>query len=106
MRCAARFGGSGFFGEVRQNLVDDRGVVNAADNLYRTLAVGAGLDIDVNDTLQPLGPRHGGTGRDGGFRFRCLLSPATWRRDNLCAPVMVRGKDAVKTGEVDAGIWY
>ena len=41
-----------------QNPVDNVLVLNTGDDLYRSAAMTANLDIDIEDALESLGPGH------------------------------------------------
>jgi hypothetical protein len=100
--------GGGFLREVGEYLMDDVGVVDSGDDLHRALAVGAGLDVDVEYALQALRPGHGGAGFGGGFCFggAGTLAVAALSLRDVGALMMVRGKDAVIAREVDTGVGH
>jgi hypothetical protein len=50
--------GAGLCIQVVENLLDDGRVFDAGDDLHRPTTLDAGLDVDVEDTLQALCPRH------------------------------------------------
>ena len=41
-----------------QDAIDDVLVLNTGDDLYRSTAMTADLDIDIEDSLESLGPGH------------------------------------------------
>ena len=43
-----------------QDSVDNVPVLNTGDDLYRSTAMSANLDIDIEYSLEPLGPGHCG----------------------------------------------
>ena len=49
-------------GEVVEGPVDEVGGVDARDDAQRPAPQGAVLDVDVEDSLEPLHPAHGGVG--------------------------------------------
>ncbi len=94
-----------------ENLADDDGIFDAGDDLHGAATVRTGFDVDIEDPLQSLGPRHGGVVL-GGYAVWCLsrcflrgfLAAPGWGDQR---PVFAVGReDAVETGEVDAGFGY
>jgi len=59
--------------KVVEDGLDNGRVFDAGDDLDRPVAVLTGLDVDVEDALQALGPAHGGLTLGGHF-VRCLLA--------------------------------
>jgi len=92
--------------QVGEDLVDDHGIFDTGDDSERTGALRANLDIDIEDTLQPLRPGHRGPAFCWGSRLVLLSrSPcaalASFRWRNLNAVFAIRGEDAVESGQVD-----
>ena len=46
------------FAKMSQGFIDDVLVLNTGDDLYRTTAMTANLDSDIEDPLESLGPEH------------------------------------------------
>ena len=44
--------------KMSQDAIDDALVLNTGDDLYRSTAMTADLDIDIEDSLESLGPGH------------------------------------------------
>ena len=44
--------------KMSQDAIDDVLVLNTGDDLYRSTAMTANLDIDIEDSLESLGPGH------------------------------------------------
>ncbi|GEM_PF-6685809 len=65
--------------------------------------LGASFDVDVEYTLQALGPCHGGVRLGRGFCFPFEGPLAAFRLRDIGAASMAGGKDAVVAGKVDAG---
>lgn len=92
-----------FLAQVREYLIDDALVLDTCDDPDRSATKTTDLDIDIENSLQALRPRHCRMtlGRCPYcricVRFQRLATPG--RRD-LAAPAVVRGEDAVVTGEV------
>ena len=65
-----------------QYLSYHRRVFHTGDDPYRTLALLAGFDVDVEYALQPLGPGHGGVALGG----RSIIGAALFRSPGPLAP--------------------
>ena len=97
--------------EMFEDLFDHHRIFDTGDHLYRTATGRAGLDIDIEYTLQTLGPGHGSTtlGRSS-LLFSVFilllfsLAPLGWRHQGPMSAV--RGKHAMKTCQVDPGLGY
>jgi hypothetical protein len=93
--------------EVSQNPVDNVLVLNTTDDPDRASTASTDLDVDIEYSLESLGPSHSSMalGRCPYFRIcarlKCL---ATSGRSDFPAPAVIWGKDAVVAGEVDAGL--
>jgi hypothetical protein len=92
---------------VSQNPVDNVLVLNTTDDPDRASTASTDLDVDIEYSLESLGPSHSSMalGRCPYFRIcarlKCL---ATSGRSDFPAPAVIWGKDAVVAGEVDAGL--
>ena len=49
-----------FLAKMSQDAIDNVLALNTGDDLYRSTAMSANLDIDVEYSLEPLGPGHCG----------------------------------------------
>jgi hypothetical protein len=93
--------------KVSQNPVDNVLVLNTTDDPDRASTASTDLDVDIEYSLESLGPSHSSMalGRCPYFRIcarlKCL---ATSGRSDFPAPAVIWGKDAVVAGEVDAGL--
>ena len=93
--------------EVSQNPVDNVLVLSTTDDPDRASTASTDLDVDIEYSLESLGPSHSSMalGRCPYFRIcarlKCL---ATSGRSDFPAPAVIWGKDAVVAGEVDAGL--
>ena len=93
--------------EVSQNPVDNVLVLNTTDDPDRAFTASTDLDVDIEYSLESLGPSHSSMalGRCPYFRIcarhKCL---ATSGRSDFPAPAVIWGKDAVVAGEVHAGL--
>ena len=61
-----------------QDAIDDVLALNRGDDLYRSTAMTADLDIDIEDALESLGPGHCDVPFSGGVKpskdcFKCAL---------------------------------
>jgi hypothetical protein len=88
--------------ETIEDLFDHRRIFDARDRLHRAAAVFADLDIDPENPLQPLRPRHRDVARGHGPIGGLCLASATSGPGDLLTQSMIRRKDAVVAREVDA----
>ena len=93
--------------KMNQDPVDNVLVLNTTDDPDRASTASTDLDVDIEYSLESLGPSHSSMalGRCPYFRIcarlKCL---ATSGRSDFPAPAVIWGKDAVVAGEVDAGL--
>ena len=93
--------------KMSQDPVDNVLVLNTTDDPDRASTASTDLDVDIEYSLESLGPSHSSMalGRCPYFRIcarlKCL---ATSGRSDFPAPAVIWGKDAVVAGEVDAGL--
>jgi hypothetical protein len=95
--------------EVRQDLRDDFGLLDAGNDPELPTTAGAGVDLDAKDALQALRPAHRHVAR--GFRLVRVtdligslpLAPHTpMRRRHRSAQLAVRGEHSMKSCQVHA----
>ena len=92
--------------QVRQDSIDGLLVLDAGNDPDSTSAMPAGLNVNIEDSLQSLRPGHRRVAlcRCPYFRICARLQLlATPGRCDPPTPAVVRGQDAVVTGEIDSG---
>ena len=95
--------------KMSQDPVDDFLLLDASDDFDSPPAATANLNVDIEHTLESLGPGHSSMalGRCPYYRIctrlKCL---ATSGRSDFPAPSVVRCQDAVVAGEVDTRFWH
>ena len=93
--------------KMNQDPVDNVLVLNTTDDPDRASTASTDLDVDIEYSLESLGPSHSSMalGRCPYFRIcarlKCLAMSG---RSDFPAPAVIWGKDAVVAGEVDAGL--
>ena len=85
-----------------EDLLDHRRIFDARDPLDRATTRLAGQEVALEYPLQPLRPCHRHVARGRWFVGGLSLAPASSGRCHLLTPSVVRRKDPVVTGEVDA----
>ena len=85
-----------------EDLSDHRWIFDARDDLDRTPTMLAGQDVDLEYTLQPLGPRHRDVVRGFGFVAGLGLASAAPGRRHLFPQSMIWREHPVIAREVDA----
>ena len=98
-----------FLAKMSQNSIYDVLILNTGDDLYRSTATAANLDIDIEYALESLGPGHRDVSFSGWANFSIgdsFHSFATFGRRDLPTPSVVRCQDAVVSREIDPGFWY
>ena len=90
-------------------LVLDTPVRRIGNDPDGTTAAAANLNVDIENSLESLGPGHGGMTLSRRTNFRIgerLHSFAAFSWCDQSTPAVVGGKDAVVAGEIDSGLWY
>ncbi len=100
-----------FFFQVRQDLLNDHRVFDAGNHLRGSSAYTAGLNVYIENPLEPLRPGH----RRMTSNWRlfaltiCVFGLATLaplRRGHQCTVFAVRGEYTVKSRQVDPGLGH
>ena len=93
--------------EMSQNSIDYILVLNTSNDPDRTTAAAANLNVDIENSLESLGPGHCGMTLSRRTNFRIgerLHTFATLGRGDLPTPSVVRCQYAVVASEIDPGL--
>ena len=89
-------------GEMSEDRLDEFGRLDARDDAQRAATHITALDVDMEDSLEPLHPAH----RRGTRCMRLAGGLVDRIGDDAEAVLEVRGEHAVVSGEMGAGAWH